>query len=610
MTVSQRDEAEQTIPPVGAPSLLRRLRALGTGLSLSHKLLVVGIVGSASVVAAQVATSKPAAKDAWPMVETEEGIPVTDKLTIEKCGGCHAPDAKGNLSRISWVRATPEGWAQTIKRMVSLNGAPITPAEARSVIKYLATWHGLAPEEAKPVMYIPERRIVDETNIPNETIRSACAACHAFGQPMSSRRTRTEWALLQNMHVALYSQADVQYRRPVPGETPPATPGSPPPPTPGQVALDYVSKNAPLHSAEWAAWQPRIRQPKLAGKWIVSASVPGKGRFVGEMTIAPTGDAEGFTTTTTLRSLTSGATMTRKGGGIVYTGYSWRGRSQGALTIEKPDDLESVMRETMWFSPDQKAGEGRWYWGEYHEFGMDVKLTRATADPVIASVSPSAIKAGATGVDLHIYGANLPSGLTAKDIDLGAGVTVRKIGASSPTDLVVTVDVASDAMSGLRDVGVHGAVLQRALPIYKKVDYLKVTPETSLAHLGGEKYAKGYQQFDAVGFDNGLDGKPNTGDDIPIGPVDVTWSVEEFATVTYDDDKDFVGTLSPAALFIPSFEGPNPKRRFGRNNYGEVWVVATAKTEKDSFGKPLSARSYLVVTVPTYRRWDQPEVSQ
>ncbi len=40
--------------------------------------------------------------------ETEAGIPVTDKLTREKCGTCHTPDAQGNLSRISWLRTTPE----------------------------------------------------------------------------------------------------------------------------------------------------------------------------------------------------------------------------------------------------------------------------------------------------------------------------------------------------------------------------------------------------------------------------------------------------------------------------------------------------------------------
>jgi quinohemoprotein amine dehydrogenase len=77
-----------------------------------------------------------------------------------------------------------------------------------------------------------------------------------------------------------------------------------------------------------------------------------------------------------------------------------------------------------------------------------------------------------------------------------------------------------------------------------------------------------------------------------------------------DDDKDFIGQLSASALFTPASDGPNPKRKFSRNNYGDAWVVATAKTEKDKFGKPLSGRSYMVVTVPSYQRWDQPEVSQ
>jgi quinohemoprotein amine dehydrogenase len=77
-----------------------------------------------------------------------------------------------------------------------------------------------------------------------------------------------------------------------------------------------------------------------------------------------------------------------------------------------------------------------------------------------------------------------------------------------------------------------------------------------------------------------------------------------------DDDKDFVGTLSPTGLFTPALDGPNPKRKFSRNNYGDIWIVATSKTEKDKDGKALSGRGYLVVTVPTYIKWDQPEVSR
>ena len=71
----------------------------------------------------------------------EEGFPVTDPLVIKKCGTCHTKDEKGNLSRISWTRTTPEGWEEAIKRMVRLNGLVITSEEAKPILKYLATNH-------------------------------------------------------------------------------------------------------------------------------------------------------------------------------------------------------------------------------------------------------------------------------------------------------------------------------------------------------------------------------------------------------------------------------------------------------------------------------------
>lgn len=606
-----KPSADDSPQPDRGNIALRVLHAIAAMRAPARRMIVLGVF-STSVVVAQVA--KPDADSAAAFNETEAGIPVTDALTIAKCGGCHAADSKGNLSRISWSRTTPEGWSQAIKRMVRLNGAVITPDESRAIVKYLSGAHGLAPEEARPVMYMPEHRMIDETNIPNETVRTSCAACHGFGQALSWRRSKVEWKLLQNLHVALYSQADAQYRRPsvepadqpVPGQTPPAKPR-----LAGDVGLEYISKTAPLATPEWTAWRPRLRPARLAGKWLVSASVPGQGRYVGEMTIASGKDEDDFVTSVSLQSLAGGAAITRRGNGIVYGGYSWRGRSTaGAPKDAGPGDALRDARETMWFSPDQKSATGRWFWGEYHEFGYDVTLTRATGAPTIFSVVPDALKAGSKAVQLRILGDSLPAGVKGGDIDAGAGVTVTQVLSSSPSEVVVTVDVASDATVGRRDVGIAGATLEKALPVYRKVDYLKVTPETSVSRLGGVKFAKGYQQYEAIGFDNGPDAKPYTADDLAIGPVDVDWSVEEFLAVTYDDDKKFVGTLSPTALFTPATEGPNPARRFGRNNYGDVWVVATAKAEKDKFGKPLTAKSYLVVTVPAYQRWDQPEVSQ
>jgi len=580
----------------------RRFRSL-MRLPLT-RLALLGLC-STSVVFAQ--SGKDAAN-----VETEDGIPVQSDLVIAKCGSCHTPDDKGNLSRISWIRTTPEGWSQAIKRMVRQNGLEITPQESREVIKYLATWHGLAPEEAKPVMYLAERRIVDETAIPNESVRGGCASCHAFAQPLSWRRSKAEWGLLKNLHVALYAQADAQFRHPAEAaDVPGGVPAGGKPPHRGDLALDYMIKTAPLHTPEWASWRSRIRAPHLDGKWLVSASLPGKGRFAGDMVIEPGASQDTFKTRITLHSLTDGTTVSRSGTGILYAGYSWRGRSKGATAADAaPDDLQSETRETMWFSPDQKSAQGRWFWGQYQEFGFDVKLTRASSAPAVVSVEPGALKVGTKSARLRILGDELPTSLTPGDIDLGAGVTVKKVVSASPTEVLVNADVASDAVVGQHDVGIMGTVLEEAFPVYRKVDYLKVAPETTLARLGSEIHPKGYQQFDAIGYDNGVDGKPGTDDDVKIGPIDATWKLEEFMSVYYDDDTKYVGTLSPSAFFTPASDGPNPARRFSRNNYGEVWVVATAKSEKDKSGKPLTARSYLVVTVPAYQQWDQPEVSK
>ena len=73
------------------------------------------------------------------------------------------------------------------------------------------------------------------------------------------------------------------------------------------------------------------------------------------------------------------------------------------------------------------------------------------------------------------------------------------------------------------------------------------------------------------------------------------------------DDKDFVGTIDQkSGLFTPNLDGPNPQRRHGTNNYGDVWVVATV----NNGGKPIKARAHLLVTVPLYIKWDQPEVGR
>ena len=105
----------------------------------------------------------------------------------------------------------------------------------------------------------------------------------------------------------------------------------------------------------------------------------GKGRYTGEMTIEPgTGESE-FKTSTTLRSVKDGTTMTRTGTSLVYSGYAWRGRSKSAAVPANaaPDDARREVREVMWVSPDQTYADGRWFWGFDQEFGFDVHMSSA-----------------------------------------------------------------------------------------------------------------------------------------------------------------------------------------------------------------------------------------
>ncbi len=557
----------------------------------------------------QAATSAEAAKSA-----SEEGIPVTNQLVIAKCGGCHTKDEKGNMLRISWERATPEGWEEAIKRMVRLRGVSLTPDEARSILKYLATYHGLAPEEAKPILYYAEHRIQDETNIPNDTVKGACANCHPMARPLSWRRSAEDWKYLANLHIALYPQADEAFRLGInaggfdEGQHH-LEPGAP---LPVDDALAYLSKTAALKTPEWAAWRARMRAPKLTGRWVVSAYIPGRGKFYGDMEVgAVSGADDEFTTKVKLASVKDGSTITRTGHSVVYAGYSWRGRSKGTPAAKAtPDDLGSEMREVMWVSPDQSTAVGRWFWGEYQEFGFDITMQRASADPTLIGVDRTLLKSGSTGTRVRLIAESLPAQVDAADLDFGTGVTVKRVVSHTPTEIVAEVDVAADAVPGKRDIAFKRSVLQSSIAVYDRIDYVKVTPDSALAHLGSEKHPKGFQQFEAVAYQRGADGKLHTADDVELGPIDANWTVEEFYSTYGDDDREFVGSLSNTGLFTPASDGPNPQRKFSRNNYGDVWVVATAKNEKDKDGRPLIGKSYLVVTVPTYIKWDQPEVGQ
>src|SRR3984885_5583307 len=314
----------------------------------------------------QKAASTPDVKASTPANSPEAaGFPVKDSLTLSKCGGCHAPDAKGNMTRISYIRTTPEGWEEAIKRMVRLNGLQLSPDEARRILRYLSDQHGLAPEENAKIAYFTEHRIIDE-KIPSPEVAHACAACHALAKPLSWHRTPADWQYLENMHVAFFPAARfTAFDHPREGADPAA--GPPKGPTPAEQALEYIAKSSPLHSTEWAEWQASMQAPKLAGRWLISGSEPGKGRFFGEMTIEPSAAGHSFTTNTKLTCV-SGSPMAASGKALVYTGYAWRGRSTVEGAAASSPEAPQAIREVMALSKDQNEFTGRWFWGAYQEF--------------------------------------------------------------------------------------------------------------------------------------------------------------------------------------------------------------------------------------------------
>ena len=248
----------------------------------------------------------------------EEGIPVTDPLVVSKCGTCHTKDEKGNLV----ANLLGAFNARRLGRSHQANGAAQRAQDQclrkpRSIVKYLATCHGLAPEEAKPVMYMPEHRIVDETNIPNDTVRAACTtlSCVWKGSVVAAFQRRL--AIARKPARALYAQAEAHFRRPPGGEVaeevvalPSPAPAAPRrrmrrprrPTEPGDGRAGFSCQGRALHTPEWAAWRSRIRAPRISRQMAGFRHHPGHGKYVGEMIIEPGPAEDEFKTTVTMKS--------------------------------------------------------------------------------------------------------------------------------------------------------------------------------------------------------------------------------------------------------------------------------------------------------------------
>jgi quinohemoprotein amine dehydrogenase len=566
------------------------------------------------------AAPQPPASTQKPAVDAaaaDEGIPVTDAEVVKACGGCHVPDDKKRMTRISYRRATPENWELTIRRMMSLNNVQIAPETARRVIKSLSDSHGLAPEEARTIMFDAERRLIDFTYPGDKETHELCSTCHSIGRVLSERRTKDEWNGLIAMHRYYYPGIDGGsggFRRGGPGTGGGAGRGRGGAGRGGEGqgqypvdrALNHLVGAFPLASQEWTAWSAAMRTPRLAGRWALAGYEIGRGPVYGQVTISDRPDApDSFLTDGRFTYARSGQTVTRRSRAIVYTGFQWRGRS-----ADTPDD-PGAWREVAFIERNGQEIKGRWFTGAHDETGIDVTLRRVSNDPLVSGTDVSALKAASTAQRVRIFGANLPERIGPADIDFGQGVRVSRVVSATPEMLAVDVDVASDARVGARDLSLGGSTRTAAIVVFDKMDTIRVTPQAGMARLGGVTFPIRTAQFEARGVSNGPDGKSGTSDDLDLGPVEARWSLEEYTATFRDDDIKFVGEIAQSGLFTPNIEGPNPKRSGNRNNIGDVWVVATyAPPGADASARPMRARAHLLVTVPLYMDWDSKEVGR
>lgn len=528
----------------------------------------------------------------------DTGIPVSDPTVIKACSGCHKPDEKQQLSRISFRRTTPEGWERTITRMMALNNLKIDAATARAVVKSLSNSHGLAPEEARPAQYESERRLGDEAYKAAE-LDGMCNSCHSLGRVISQRRSKQDWHLLIAMHRGWYPIIDRQtFRRMSPAPRDRDASGRLPDLRhPSEKAADFLGDAMPLETKEWAEWAAAMRPARIDGTWTLSGWETSKGPIFGRVVLTPVaGSTDEFTTQTTYTYARSGEQVTRAGRVSIYTGFQWRGRS----TVGGAD--ASALREVMFVERDWTKIAGRWFGGGYDELGIDVELHRAGKDLTVVGLDHTGLKAGQTGQALKIYVANAPASLTPRDLDLGAGVTATA--ATVAGDVIsATVDVAPSAAIGPRTLVVAGTVKTGAITVYDKIDSIRVTPTWNMGRVGGVVFPKMLARFDAWTYSNGADKKPNTADDLKLDAVAATWSVEEYKATFDDEDTKYVGAIDPATgVFTPNVEGPNPQRKGERNNMGDVWAVASYTPPGST--TPLKGRSHLLVTAPLYMKFD------
>jgi len=496
-----------------------------------------------------------------------------EQIIRDRCLACHTESgdsAAPTFSRISEQRKSPEGWQMTLNRMIHLRDLEISAEEKRILIKYLSDRQGLAPSEAAPYRYLLEQ----DTNLVetggDQHLVETCARCHSEARSGLQRRSKDEWKLLVDFHMAQFPGIELHA-------------GSRDRPW-YQIAttqtVDTLFEKYPLVTQEWSNWK-KADKADVMGRWRVTGYIPEKGEFDAWMSAAKTGDGrydlalEGHYADGTVLSGTGKAT--------VYTGYEWR----ASVTI---DDVK--MRQVMALDANGQM-EGRMFLATEREIGGTLNAVKDQGAGQLVAVQPSYLRSGESA-ELTLIGSALKG-----DIDLGEGITVEKIVARS--DDRITLVAKATGAEGPRTIKVGKAIQNAALNVYDQLARVEVTPANAVSRIGGagSEMAKVRATYRAVGYSAGADGKPGTDDDLRLGYMPASWSILPADEVAeHDKDHLYAGQINAAGIFVPGDAGPNPERKMSANNVGRLKVVATV----DDGANKVEGDGSMLVSVPDFVR--------
>ena len=450
-------------------------------------------------------------------------------------------------------------------------------AAMRSLVKYLADTQGLAPAESAPYRYILEQELDTVEVHDTEQFRTMCARCHSGARVALQRRSEEEWRNLVHFHLGQFPTTEYQMM--------------------GRdrdwlgIALDevvpYLAETYPLQTAAWQQWQaaPAVN---YQGRWRIAGNMPGRGDFSGEMTAVDEGGDQYALEFS--GQFADGEALAGSGNAIVYTGYEWR------ATLKLGD---TSYRQVLAAEADGAELVGRMYQRDREEWGLRMRAVRDSGQALVLAVQPPYLQAGSEGV-LRIVGLNLDGA-----VNLGPGLEVVETLAGEGADTLVKVVASADAATGRRAIQMGAATLPDAITVFSTIDRLAVEPAFAIGRVGGDGGSEPVEQaiFDAVAYSAGPDAEIGTGDDLRIGPVPASWSVEPWnEQAVIDQDLRFAGQMDKdSGVFTPAGAGPNPERKYQTNNAGNLKVVATVQQGE----KTLRGDGHLIVTV---QRWNNPPI--